>query len=351
MAHNSYIKPGGIWPLLTIVTKEIMELLDAAQFKAINGDDGGTWAPAEVITVGGAGLTVTGPFTASNASITIPSGKTLTIASGGSFVTASGSTTTLGGAATLNATLTVSSTGKILVASGGVLEVASGGAMDLKGGMTVYNTGAIQVLSGSLLACELGSTATFAGETYFTEDEWPRVAPVRDWEIHSLEICNVTYVTAGPPREKPEAWHEASSILGSGTMIRTNSASAAGHYHWIKFKGLMDGATIEKFEVVTKGESGGAGFTRPTYRVVRYKGTAAIENVTNLVTDVHAADASDWNTDVLTTELTPVVGKEIVDATYTYALIVNHVYQGTGAEMLVFDAVARGTISELRWTN
>lgn len=61
MAHNTRIRPGGFWVDASVVTDAEFEALDQAQFEAINGDDGGTWAPLSQIVLGGAGLRVTGP--------------------------------------------------------------------------------------------------------------------------------------------------------------------------------------------------------------------------------------------------------------------------------------------------
>lgn len=56
MGHNLRIRPGGAWGLLTSVSPAEFETFDQRQFEAINGDQGGTWAPAAVIQIGGAGI-------------------------------------------------------------------------------------------------------------------------------------------------------------------------------------------------------------------------------------------------------------------------------------------------------
>lgn len=63
MAHNSY--PAGRsgsaaqWPDGSTVTPDEFAWLAACAFGSINGDNGGTWAPAAVITIGGAGVSFT----------------------------------------------------------------------------------------------------------------------------------------------------------------------------------------------------------------------------------------------------------------------------------------------------
>jgi hypothetical protein len=66
MAHNSRIRAPGTWASLTTVSPSEFELFDTYTFEAINGDDGGTWAPSAQIIIGGLGLSVTGPCALGN---------------------------------------------------------------------------------------------------------------------------------------------------------------------------------------------------------------------------------------------------------------------------------------------
>jgi hypothetical protein len=61
MAHFTYTRVAGIWNTIPVSYAELANL-DAKTFAAINGDAGGTWAPSSVITIGGSGVTVTGPL-------------------------------------------------------------------------------------------------------------------------------------------------------------------------------------------------------------------------------------------------------------------------------------------------
>lgn len=69
MAHNAFIHGGPAdptaWLTGYVITQLDLQTIDLRQFQAINGDLGGTWAPAAVITIGGVGLTVTTTFTGS----------------------------------------------------------------------------------------------------------------------------------------------------------------------------------------------------------------------------------------------------------------------------------------------
>lgn len=76
MSHNAFIRvPDGIWAAIPVLHGELTQM-DQTLFKCVNGDDGGTWAPSSLITIGGHGLNVTADFFAngfcninSNASI------------------------------------------------------------------------------------------------------------------------------------------------------------------------------------------------------------------------------------------------------------------------------------------
>lgn len=57
MAHNAYTRPGGNWTDgVDEITEADLESFEQKMFKAINGDDGGTWSPAAAIVITGAGI-------------------------------------------------------------------------------------------------------------------------------------------------------------------------------------------------------------------------------------------------------------------------------------------------------
>lgn len=67
MAHNAYVRGNvgsGLWTSLPVV-HGYMEQLDQYVFQSVNGDLGGTWAPATTLIFGGSGVSVTGPFVSS----------------------------------------------------------------------------------------------------------------------------------------------------------------------------------------------------------------------------------------------------------------------------------------------
>lgn len=61
MAHFQRIRLFGLWTTGSALQPGEMELFDANLSKAINGDEGGPWAPTSPIELGGAGIKITGP--------------------------------------------------------------------------------------------------------------------------------------------------------------------------------------------------------------------------------------------------------------------------------------------------
>lgn len=122
MAHFPRVRAPGTWIVGTLLPAEL-EQIDAQLFKAANFDDGGTWAPAAAVVVGGAGIRVTSTLDVpaggfvnfdadevnltgnlldiaaptvfrSNADPTVDSGCAWTFSSGSSATVASGATLT-----------------------------------------------------------------------------------------------------------------------------------------------------------------------------------------------------------------------------------------------------------------
>lgn len=162
MAHNNYIKSGGIWPLFSLLTSGIMSAIDKMLFKSINGDEGGVWAPhlpgspsPTPIIIGGDGLQVLGPFLATDAEITITSGKFITVLSGGALNLNLGSTYNLYGQGFLG------SGGSLVTQGTGVIIITT------VGGLVVNGTGEAQVMPGGVL--RLKTAPLFGGGSLFVE--------------------------------------------------------------------------------------------------------------------------------------------------------------------------------------
>lgn len=153
MSHNSYTRP--TWVSGTDLFAAEMADLDAKTFKAINGDDGGTWAPSSAITIGGAGLTAR--LVSSNyvdaGTLGIISGSILSVDSA-SYVSISGSTIFS------NGSLTAIQSGAIWAFSGGSSVTFGSGSVCDSFGDTTFKTGSQTVFDS-------GSSLSFGGSSAF----------------------------------------------------------------------------------------------------------------------------------------------------------------------------------------
>jgi hypothetical protein len=121
-----------------------MASFDTSLFGAVNGDAGGTWAPAAQIVLGGSGLSVTGPSAFSNitaatlnGTLTVTSGNGITLNSGATLTLSSGSTSTMAG----SASLTLSNTASIAFTGTSLLSVGSTAVMSITGAVTFAGAG------------------------------------------------------------------------------------------------------------------------------------------------------------------------------------------------------------------
>jgi hypothetical protein len=361
MANFSRLRAPGFWVVGSVVLPEEFEDFDDARPAIINARDGSTHAPTVQVELGGQGLRVSGPsrfdgitiaVLAASGTFTVANTSDLIVANGGDLIVQAGGDLDIGTGVGL-ANLTVK--------SGSLATIASGGSMDVRGATINYDGSAATYNAGSLLTANadaiwnVGGIVTFTatsgvtcnGATTLGSSTNLQLSPARSFEVHSTEAVPLTWGTPGPPAADPDVWLIESVINAPAPMIRTRAANAAGRRHVIILRDLPPGGTLAEVVITTRGYAGSAGFTLPTYRIVRWRGANAVINVSALVTDVHAADASDWTTDVLETTITPAVAHTI-ETTHTYALLVNHVYQGAGAGMDIFDCKATGTYDELR---
>jgi hypothetical protein len=68
MAHNARIR--AVWNNGTALLNTELDAFDAAQFAAVNGDGGGTYAPAAQLIIGGSGVSLTGTNSFANMTLT-----------------------------------------------------------------------------------------------------------------------------------------------------------------------------------------------------------------------------------------------------------------------------------------
>jgi hypothetical protein len=93
MPHNDYQLPPSLWTTTTVVTPDMLRQMDQRSSECIDGDNGGTWAPALPIIIGGSGLQLagaglisggltTGPRAPAGGAIVMPAGGAIGFVSG-----------------------------------------------------------------------------------------------------------------------------------------------------------------------------------------------------------------------------------------------------------------------------
>lgn len=79
MSHNDFVMPSGVWANEHVPGASDYYRWDVSQSKLINGDTGGSWAPARPIIIGGAGAQFTSPGTGFTGGVRTQTGGRLTL--------------------------------------------------------------------------------------------------------------------------------------------------------------------------------------------------------------------------------------------------------------------------------
>lgn len=201
------VRAPGMWLALSQLDAAEMETFDAHQSKALNAEEGGTWAPSSRIILGGDGLELRallaiGNGGGSDGTLEVRDGSTAQLDSGAAFDALSGSTTTLAGTTHFSgagadsnggAGHHIVNGGKLYVDDGAQLRVRSTGTVALYGSIAAYAGSTVNVYgdlsllatsvvtqyaggemdlsgtnklkTGGTFTAESGSTTTLAGST------------------------------------------------------------------------------------------------------------------------------------------------------------------------------------------
>lgn len=250
MSNNLRIRPVGFWTFNSSVSPSEFETIDAQLAGSIAGS-GGTYAPSSVLTIGGSGLTVSGPLNASDgqvidvkSSLTISLGATLqltgnqvvnsgaivgftggsflTLSSGSTFTMNSGSTASIAATTTMSGALTYSNAAGISMTGTQPVPTASPGvnavhatsqskawaniATDGLGGITLnggFNVASVNIVSTSIVihfAEPLADTDYSVQANGF--DGVPRFYPVANGGLFTstvtIDVKNVAGSTVDP---------------------------------------------------------------------------------------------------------------------------------------------------------
>lgn len=271
MAHNTRIRSGGLWITGSTITQDELEQLDQAQYEAINGDDGGTWAPAAVITIGGSGVTITGPAQLSDViAATWNAGGLATFTGAGTIATFDNS-----------ALLTITDDAEFrLNRSGGYLLRAydDGGGQKIKlyGTMDVIDSADFVIKANGTLTADASSIldlngivgidgpVTFGATSTVASDAasvWTLVGPITasDFTMSGtnkvkLASRSITRTCELTPTADPTEWL-CNTITGTGNWYALGSAGEVltQPIH------VPFGATITGVSVYVQGDSGHVG--------------------------------------------------------------------------------------------
>jgi hypothetical protein len=163
MAHFDFTRAGGVWTgSPALLTAEIADL-DSKTERAINGDDGGTWAPTTTINIGGQGVTVTGVFISSECQGLELTAGDLTVYSGARVLLAGGKAEVATGSE-----IEVQSGATLEVQSGGIVRFNSGSDVDFLGNIEIESGAAMIYRSGSQHIANSGSATSFGGTITFS---------------------------------------------------------------------------------------------------------------------------------------------------------------------------------------
>lgn len=154
----------GTWVFGSAIQPAELEHIDDYAY-AIDGKDGGTYAPTALLTIGGLGMTVSGPFNATDAKV-IDVFTTLSIRGG----------------ATLQVLGTQIVTGTVGFASGSFLTVTTGATVTLNAGSTLTAAASSTVnLGGTVTLTNPASITASAARTYTRTIDHPPLYSPSDW--------------------------------------------------------------------------------------------------------------------------------------------------------------------------
>jgi len=311
MSHFVYQRPSGDWSGVVMPLNIWFTGFDQQLFKAVNGDDGGTWAPTSAIIIGGQGLQVPGPFTAADVlALTLPntalvdaqSGSEIRLDAGALFLTLASSQMQIGG----------------------ILEITSGGTLDLDGSVD---------------------------PTYTT----PRTITKRRLQLVSWTDAGTN--NSGPAvGTSPDGWPGFNGLTHADVIYTRNYTGATGNPFLnlaVPAVEMMTGATLVSVSVVSQGFSSPNPTTWPQYDVIRFAPASPGSTVQSLrsggaVPDAHQA-AGTWLGDQRVTTFTTDQNNVIDPSAYQYRVNATLPALATsGAQMMLFDVVAIYSVPSLR---
>jgi hypothetical protein len=226
VAHNALIRGtvgSGAWTNV-VLTPLDLETFDQRQFQSANFDLGGAWAPASVVTLGGAGLELTTTLALTGTAVTMTGSGTVTLGALSTF-TANGGTSlghvnllALYGAAGVEPTGTLSfATGSSLTGNTiATLNFQAGSALSFAAGATI--TGSPSIAAGATLTAASGATILFPSGSFLQTNAGATAQCTSTVEIDGPLTVTAAAVLSG-----------ATTLSGATGLTNTMTLSGGGH--------------------------------------------------------------------------------------------------------------------------
>lgn len=323
MAHFDWgnAATSGDWSGVTVVDPSWLTTIDQNQQKAINGDEGGTWAPSAVITIGGSGLTVSGELTATNI---------IDSAVEGQFDFNPGSTLNIYDQAY------VKSTGDLTFESGSTLVLGA----------------------GSGLIGNASASVAFAGTVAFTSYPTITSKTVYKRGLQLISTTNVDGSIDGGSTGPTDAAALPHSRLYSGIQyptIMVRKISTTQSRFWLEVPGLIQNAVLEEVKIWTAGQGTTPTASFPSYQVRRHALATAggwppitLADCSVAVLDAHQV-AADWSNIVRITTVACTTNNTIDSENYSYAIeCLPQDSSSSSTIMNVLAVQAKYTVTDLR---
>lgn len=399
MAHFIYPSgtPLGTVPFGYVVPSGEWQTTIRQVFKAVNGDEGGTWAPSSFITIGGSGikLTGTGHQIASGGRLNVMSGGELRLANGSIF-RAHGASDILiqvigdvaqmklqsgtvaewqaGSALDMYGSFSVKSTGtaawedgsNAAFQSGSFLNLNSGAIMNANGQINVYgqtlvmSTGLITVASGGSIIAVSGATMTWGGQLAVTgeliiggSNNWITLSPDRAIERVAFDLIPLTYnETGGGAMLSPHIfWLPSPTTVAPAAT--TSASTVSGNKSILRFLNIPVGAVIESVDLVTQGLiDSGADLQVSTYTIVSWANSISAGFTAHSSTLEDAHTPVNWLSAALTTSISASGGGVTVQAGRQYGILMVHPYNLTsltGVAIAVAEVSVTLSVGEIRY--
>lgn len=322
MAHFGwgYTAGSGNWAGVTVVDRAWLTTIDQNQQKAINGDEGGTWAPSSIITIGGDGLSVTGEFSAAN------------------IVEAAfeGQTDFNNGTTTFWDVVNVESSAVVTFGNGSVVAVANGSTWAFGATASVLFGGAIQLVS------------------------YPTFPSTKTVYKRGLRLLATTQLdgsidsSTGTVNDSA-AYHGSrlySGIQYPAIVVRKMDTSQSRF--WLEIPGLIQGATLTEVKIWVTGAGLDPDISFPQYQVRRAALATTgwppmtIVDCSLPVLDAHQV-AGTWANDNRVTTIACTTNNVIDVENYNYYLeCTTPDCSSSSTFMNVFIVQAKYTVSDLR---